>query len=295
MNFRTIGSFPIDQDLTVLIRTLKEHDIHPWVTEQANTQVLHVNESSDMSRVLELVRAYVQQSNQDSKNIAAQSDKGHSQRADAAGDLLNELSLSWLIRESSRAFFLYPVTVMVVLLGGIGFFIGTFDVFNNIHKWLRFYPAGVAIQTGETWRLVTPAFLHFGGLHIIFNGLWMIYLGRLIEVNLSKTGYVLLFLFTAIFANYTQFLVGGSINFGGLSGVVFAFIGFIGVQQYYFKNRRYNLNKGIFGFTLFSLFIGFTGFTTLFGVHIANWAHLGGLIAGCAISFVYKPRVIPTE
>jgi GlpG protein len=48
----------------------------------------------------------------------------------------------------------------------------------------------IEILHGQIWRLVTPAFLHAGLMHILFNMLWLKDLGSLIEARLGSWSWV---------------------------------------------------------------------------------------------------------
>ena len=64
--------------------------------------------------------------------------------------------------------------------------------------------------SGQYWRLLTPAFLHFGWLHIAFNSLWMWELGSKVERELGGVNMALLFCTIALVSNSLQFAFGGS-------------------------------------------------------------------------------------
>src|SRR5687768_3997883 len=40
-----------------------------------------------------------------------------------------------------------------------------------------------AIQRGQVWRVVTPALIHFGALHLVFNLFWLMRFGQMIETR----------------------------------------------------------------------------------------------------------------
>src|SRR5690606_22582251 len=96
---------------------------------------------------------------------------------------------------------------------------------------LQYSTLEAALQAGQWWRVVTPIFLHFGAMHIIFNALWLWEFGRRIEPALGSSIYAGLILLLAISSNLVQYGWEGPSLFGGLSGVVYGLVGFIGMRQ----------------------------------------------------------------
>lgn len=129
----------------------------------------------------------------------------------------------------------------------------------------------------EPWRLIGPAFLHFSLLHIAFNTMWWWQLGSAIEAIFGRWTIINLFLVSAIFSNLSQYLVSGP-NFGGLSGVVYAVVGFAWWSGWLMPNKGLSLSKPIVGFLLVWLLLGYVD---VLPVNMANTAHLAGLIVGC--------------
>jgi len=134
----------------------------------------------------------------------------------------------------------------------------------------------------EPWRLLGPAFIHFSLLHIAFNTMWWWQLGGAIEKIFGKSVVINLFLISAIVSNIGQFLVSGP-NFGGLSGVVYAVVGFAWWSGWLMPDKGLSLSKPIVGFLLVWLLLGYIN---ILMVEIANTAHLLGLIAGCLMAFI---------
>lgn len=143
------------------------------------------------------------------------------------------------------------------------------------------YTLDVASLT-EFWRLITPALMHFTLLHLVFNLLWWWYLGGQIEQRLGSYKLLLIFLVASLIPNIGQYLISGP-NFGGLSGVVYALVGYIWWTGWLSPETELNLPKPYIGFMLAWLVIGFV---PLFGLNIANTAHLLGLAVGCGQAFI---------
>jgi GlpG protein len=131
------------------------------------------------------------------------------------------------------------------------------------------------VRHGEVWRLVTPIFLHFGILHLLFNMLWLEQLGTTIESRLRSPRFLLLVLVMAIGSNLAQYAVSGPV-FGGMSGVVYGLFGYVWMKS------RYEPESGMFlsPNTVFWM-IGWLVLCTV-GVipHAANAAHAAGLGLG---------------
>ena len=62
------------------------------------------------------------------------------------------------------------------------------------------------IEHGEIWRLVTPIFLHFGILHLVFNMMAFSALGTMIEIRRGSLRLAVMILVLAVASNVGQFL-----------------------------------------------------------------------------------------
>lgn len=139
----------------------------------------------------------------------------------------------------------------------------------------------------EPWRMVTPIFLHFGVMHLVFNMLMLISMGSRVERAIGPYRYAALVLALAIFSNLAQGLMVHQHNFGGMSGVVYGIFGFIWVQMSRAPSRGLAVD-GLTSFIMMAWF--FAGFSSQFnmgGAAVANHAHAGGLLMGLLIGAVW--------
>lgn len=147
----------------------------------------------------------------------------------------------------------------------------------------------VDIKSGQIWRIVTPIFLHFGIWHLLFNMAWLWVFGSQIEDRRGSMRLVLMILAIAVASNLAQGLVppryGGGAGFGGMSGVVYGLLGYLWIKTRYEPTSGMGVGRGTFLFLMVWMFIGFSGLLSQGGIHIANWAHGVGLLAGLAIGY----------
>lgn len=149
------------------------------------------------------------------------------------------------------------------------------------------------VRHGEVWRLFTPAILHLSLLHILFNLLWLILLGKMVEQNMGRIRYFIFILITGVFSNLCQYLMTGP-YFMGISGVLSALIGYIWMRkriapwEVYFvrKESIYFFMIFIFGFLGIQLISFFVQMVTGYAlpIYIANTGHISGLLSGIFIA-----------
>ncbi|MGB1237080.1 MAG: rhomboid family intramembrane serine protease [Pseudomonadales bacterium] len=139
------------------------------------------------------------------------------------------------------------------------------------------------IESLELWRFFTPVLMHFSVPHLVFNSLWVIVAGSVIERRQGRLFYIALILFCAVSSNVAQYYATGPV-FGGLSGIVYALISYCWLWDRLCTTPQRKLNAvsdGIFAFMLIWLVLGFTGLLASLGLgKIANMAHSAGLITG---------------
>jgi rhomboid protease GlpG len=181
----------------------------------------------------------------------------------------------------------FPVTtafiatcVVVALLSDLGRpgpVVSALQISDPFHRGLD------DVLSGQVWRLITPIFLHFGFTHIFFNMFMLWDLGRLVE-HLKGSKFVLQFtLAVGIASNLAQYLLTGSPFFGGMSGVLYGFFGYVWMQGKYNPRFGITLTQHTVVIMLGWFVLCWTG---LLGP-IANWAHTGGLLAGAGWGY-YK-------
>ena len=132
------------------------------------------------------------------------------------------------------------------------------------------------IRHGQIWRLFTPMFIHFGPLHIIFNMLWLRDLGSMIEGRQSTIHLAILILIFAAGSNLAEFYISHVAFFGGMSGVIYGLLGYVWIRGKLDPASGLYLHKSTVIMMLIWLVVCFTGAIG----HIANYAHLAGLLMG---------------
>jgi len=136
---------------------------------------------------------------------------------------------------------------------------------------MRYNPA---IAEGQVWRLLTPAFLHAGITHLLFNMFALAIWGPVAETLYGRWKYLLILTASAVMGSALGFAFSGSASVGA-SGALFGLFGSllaIRRQNRAFYDRTFGMHVLIFA--AISLVSGFIT------PSIDNYGHIGGLVGG---------------
>lgn len=191
------------------------------------------------------------------------------------------------------------VTMIILLLNVVLY--GATLIASQTGDGIPFDPSGLALYrfgakyprmdfSTEWWRLITAGFLHGGVFHILMNSWAMLDLSRQVEELYGSWRLIVFYIVGTIggFVASTYFSqslsIGASAGLFGLIGVMIA----LGLRS-----------KTATGAAIRGMYVRWAIYGLLFGLipgfRIDNAAHLGGLVAGFAISYLAGiPKDYPT-
>jgi GlpG protein len=183
-----------------------------------------------------------------------------------------------------------PLTFGLIAISVVVFFLSKFG--NEPQRVLglfitEFVPHGPLgpvlpeVMHGQVWRLITPIFIHFDPLHILFNMLWLRDLGSMIEGRQSSWQLAILVAVIAVCSNLGQFFYAGPV-FGGMSGVVYGLLGYIWLRGKFDPSSGLYLHPTTVTMMILWFFACFTPLIP----HVANATHAVGLIMGMAWGYL---------
>ena len=283
MNWIYIDDYPLDKDFSGFISAFAQQGIELRTSKEGQIQKLWIREQC----ATETMMGY----------ILSVADNDHPPSAE---DIQFTINLPLMISAYKQPSLIEqatstPVSVLLILFSLLGALLvefGTRDGLINAFWFLDLQAQGPAtlgatLSSGDIWRMITPIFIHFGLFHVLFNSLWVWDFGRRLELMMGSLGLALFVVVTGAASNIAQFLWNESPFFGGMSGVVYALVGFIGVRQWLAPHPLLHVPKAILLFMLGWLVLCMTGIINVFiDGGIANAAHLGGLIAGAIYALV---------
>lgn len=153
-----------------------------------------------------------------------------------------------------------------------------------------------SIRKGQWWRFVTPIFLHGDQVHLLFNMLWVFFLGSVVERVHGSWRFLLLIMATAIAGMLLQVSLptGDAIPEAfqgtpfaiGASGAVYGLFGFLWIRPWREPTYPFRIVPANIILMLVWLFVCMTPIVP----NVANGGHVGGLVAGIVAAFVWPRR-----
>lgn len=157
---------------------------------------------------------------------------------------------------------------------------GTTDT-KTLVRFGALYPPLVLFY-GEYYRLITSVFIHIGVMHLFFNSYALYIFGTQIERVMGKVKYLIFFLLTGIGGNIVTFFFSFETISAGASGSLFGILGaFVYLIQHHKDMITPEGRKSILKLLGLNLVI------TFISPSISITAHLGGLIIGYLLSYIF--------
>lgn len=139
-------------------------------------------------------------------------------------------------------------------------------------------------NSGDWWRLITCVFVHIGIIHLLFNMYALYTIGVYLEPMLGKAKFIIAYLCTGVFASLVSLWWHTTpVASAGASGAIFGMFGvFLALLSTSLipKKVRSQLLQSIGIFVAYNLLYGMRS-------GVDNAAHIGGLMSGLAIGYVY--------
>ncbi|MBL7686280.1 MAG: rhomboid family intramembrane serine protease [Deltaproteobacteria bacterium] len=290
---RMLHTFSNHQQALLLSGYLYLNQIETQVDLDNNETHVWVIADDDLFRAQSLLEDFLKnpqdvkyaQAFDQAKARALQEEKKLSQKPSGVIDIRTQ----WNRSEWS----LPPVTLTLVIICVIVALLTQMGSSNTIAQWLYITEFQVVqpylqwngglpeVLHGQVWRLITPIFLHFGFLHILFNLMWLKDLGGVIEQKQGSLFLIFQILLIGILSNLGQYFWSGP-SFGGMSGVVYGLMGYLWIRGKLDPWFGIILQPS----TVIMMIIWF--FLCLFGLigNVANGAHAVGLLTGMAWGFI---------
>ncbi len=182
---------------------------------------------------------------------------------------------------TGRASRLPPVTLAILVVSVGIYVLGVGGLDESLFRNGQLSPRAVA--NGEWYRLLSSAFLHAGGFHILFNMVALYFLGPGIEREVGSASFAGLYLASALLGSATYVLLAENAPAVGASGAVFGLFGAWLLSAW----KRRHTAMGRANLQSMGIIVGINLLLPFARSGIAWEAHVGGLAAGLVIAFAW--------
>ncbi|MBD8033795.1 MULTISPECIES: rhomboid family intramembrane serine protease [Solibacillus] len=176
---------------------------------------------------------------------------------------------------------LYPVVSSIIAINLIVYILTLVPGLGNQLLYAGMSVNGL-IAAGEWWRIITSMFLHAGFMHVLFNMFSLFLFGPELEKIAGKIRFLTIYFLAGIFGVAATFVTQDAYYASvGASGAIYGIFGAFGALIYYTRHLFPQLKQVMLPLIVISLIM------TFLTPNINIAAHLGGLITGFILGFVY--------
>jgi membrane associated rhomboid family serine protease len=133
-------------------------------------------------------------------------------------------------------------------------------------------------QNHEYWRILTSGFLHDGLLHILFNMVFLYFIGKILEPGIGRLNFTIVYFVSLLAGSFGALLFQPDYYTVGASGACFGVLGALIVVA---RARGISIWQSGLGLTLL---INIVFSLSVQGISIGG--HLGGLVAGLIMGWL---------
>ncbi|HEX8549423.1 MAG TPA: rhomboid family intramembrane serine protease [Cytophagaceae bacterium] len=185
-----------------------------------------------------------------------------------------------------EGYFITPILIyanvaiyLLMVFAGLGFM--SFKGQDLLEWGANFRPQ---TMNGQGWRLLTSTFLHGGLIHLLANMYGLLFVGVVLEPLLGTKKYLIAYLVTGFLASCASIWWYEATVSVGASGAIF---GLYGVFLALLLTKVFTPEFAKPFLISTSVFVGFNLLMGL-GGGIDNAAHIGGLVFGLIIGFIFR-------
>lgn len=136
---------------------------------------------------------------------------------------------------------------------------------------------------GAYWRLFTCMFSHGGFLHLLYNGIALVFAGIYIEPLLGRIKFTIYYIICGLASSLASIIWNEHTLSVGASGAIFGLFA-LAIFVDYFKTKSFSSNKSLI--TLFAIFAGINFIYGLMVPNTDNAGHFGGFLAGIVLAYL---------
>lgn len=185
-----------------------------------------------------------------------------------------------------KGFVITPILIGINVLVFVLMVVSGVDVFRptigSLIQWGG-NARSLSVGTGEWWRVITNNYVHIGVMHLLVNMVSLYIIGIQLEPMIGKSRFLAAYITTGIAGSMVSMLWNANALSAGASGAIFGMFGvFLALitTPLVEKSVRKATMSNIVSFLVVNLVIGLMP-----GIDLV--AHLGGLICGAVIGYLY--------